>query len=152
MTAYNYNLFPASKDYEYDIYSVVIHNSTGKTVENIDIMYGDDSKDHKTIQHYQTIEQLPPHSYRKVNIRTTNILINPPYNVYVNVNNQRICTGYFGIGTGGFAIINIKQSGDHDLKLEKPSQDSLMYKSAYWKDRRKQDLLYWNDKKFMKIR
>lgn len=140
---YVYNLFPAEKGYEHDIYAVVLHNDTEQLIENINILYGDDSIEHNTVKMFKCIETLPVDAYCKVNIKTSDIGIDPPYNVYINLNNQRICTGYFGIGTGGFAVIDIKFAADGELNLEQKKDNSFMYKYAFWKHRREQKLLYW---------
>lgn len=134
------------KDYNRAIYSVTIYNSTDIEIDGLEICAGENRIP------AQTVDDIQPKEYRKINIPTHESSfvdsIKPPYNVFVreagDINNE-ICVGYFGIGTGGTELVNLILDDENNIVLEKEDHSSGKYIKLLRKDRKDQDLLSWYD-------
>jgi len=139
---YTCNLFPAANGYNRSVYAIVVYNDTNEVLNDIKVSYGCDLVDSYTKTEYTTISNLMPRECRKVQIPTSSPPIDPPYNVYVDTEYGSLGTGYFGIDIGGFAVVSI-QSNNGDLKINHVSQNAVLYKKAFWKHRRHQNVESW---------
>ena len=140
------NLFiPAAADYNRATYSVVIHNNTELADINITISYGPDPND-KNLVEYAQVADLKGAEYRKINIPTDKLTTSPPYNVWVEINssygNEQLCVGYFGVKTGGFAVVEIGRI-KNELDIKQLSESDGLYKKVYRRHRKNQEELSW---------
>ena len=145
-------IYPPSKDYVSETFSVVVNNTTDHTISDINILYGGsydvDTGDTPEAVLYENIECIEPGQYIKVIIPTDNPseMAGLPYNVYVTMlyDGDKITApvGYFGVRTGGFAVIEIKEL-NNKLELNQLSKSSRKYHRLYWKHRRHQWELSW---------
>lgn len=139
--------FPIMKNnYRRDVYSVIVFNNTDTNVSNISILVGKDANDVETITEVANIEKIAPNEYRKINIDTSNPSpeLKLPYNVFVKLNGKSIIetAGYFGIKTGGMALIYVNDSSDGAV-LQRVFEHDKRYKRVYKKDLKNQELMSW---------
>jgi len=142
ITLYNYvsyNLY-ISKDYNRNVYTVILINKSDTRIENAEIWYGDDNPNHYTLEKYETV-CVDSGYLQKINIPTDNIIKPPPYNVYLKINGlEDTYMGYFGIETGGVGIAEI--SGENSkISCETLSESSKEYKKIYKWHRKNQNVM-----------
>ena len=139
---------PAISDPDYNraIYSVIIYNSTDIEIDGLEVCAGDN----RILA--QTVDDIQPKEYRKINIPTHDSdffrSIDPPYNVYVRVAediNIEMCVGYFGMSTGGVEAVSVMLDDENNILLEKMDHSSNSYIKIYRMNRKDQDLLSWYD-------
>lgn len=136
------------KEFNRAVYSVVLHNDTDMVVENITISYGRNSEDPASVFEVSQIVNLNPNEYRKVNISTTSPSeqAKAPYNVWAKLVHkesiEEISAGYFGIETGGLAVINV-QMENQKLVLQRVFQHERAYKKIYRRNLKNQKELVW---------
>ena len=99
------------KNYNRNIYSVIIHNTSKSEIHDIVVSYGRNVEDSDTLYQFCEIENLRSNEYKKINIDTTkpSEQAQIPYNVFVSIKSD-VCktyttAGYFGKGTGGMAYV-----------------------------------------------
>lgn len=145
---YDNTLFFKGKNYDRSVYTVVIHNNTNEVIEDITVSYGRDYAESSSIYEFSQINDLKPKEFRKINIPTVspNESASVPYNVWITVpkGNDFItrCVGYFGIKTGGFEVIMIKNE-NNELLLEYIPKKERIYKQLYRRDIKNQQELSW---------
>lgn len=145
-------IYPPSKDYVSETFSVVVNNTTDHIISDINVLYGGsydvDTGDTPESVLYKNIEFVEPGQYVKVIIPTDNPSESAglPYNVYVSLTYDggklTVPVGYFGIKTGGFAVTEIGEANGK-IELKALSKSSRKYHRLYWKHRRHQWDLSW---------
>lgn len=137
---------PISKNFNRAVYTVVVHNQTEKTLSNISIVCGRDIKTPKTVEVVGEIDDLQPKEYRKINILTSNRpkKASAPYNVNVVLNDFNIyeVAGYFGIETGGLAVLLISEN-DGTISLKRIYEHEHLYKKINRRNNQNQNELSW---------
>lgn len=133
-------------NYNRSIYSIVVYNTTDIPVDSMEVVVGENRL------FFQSIDDIEPKEYRKVNISTEESefidAIEPPYNVYLrecNNINTEICVGYFGIRTGGVELVNIVHNNEKNIILEQEEHSSRKYIRILRLHRKNQNLLNWYD-------
>lgn len=141
-----YEFPPIGKNFNRSVYSVVIHNQTDMVLDSIFILCGSDIKIPETVEKVGEINGLQPKEYRKVNILTSNSppKAHVPYNVHVVLNEFGIyeVAGYFGIETGGLAVLSISEK-DGSILLNRVYEHEHLYKKIDRRNKRNQNELSW---------
>lgn len=136
-------IVPCSKNYNRSVYSVVVLNDTDVVLDDIEVLYGDNDSEHNTVQKYCTIDCVESNQYKKVNIPTDDVGIEPPYNVYISFPEKygidQMCIGYFGIDTGGFEIVKVSETVQ-GFYSEVLSSKTNEYKKIYRWHRKNQNI------------
>ena len=138
-----YREYKISANYNRAMYSVVLHNTTERMVNGIDIYY--QLAGYSSCIEFEHIDNLTDKSYRKVNIPTN---IQPPgsYNVFVAIRTatgtMEVPAGYFGTGVGGFAVIEIKIK-DEEIFMERVFESESRYKRLYRRHKKNQYETCW---------
>lgn len=135
-------------NYRRDVYSVIVFNNTDTHISNISILVGKDANNVETITKVASIEKIAPGEYKKINIDTSNPSpeLKLPYNVFVKIDDKSAVetAGYFGINTGGMALLYVNDSSDGAV-LQRVFEHDKRYKRVYKKDLKNQELMSWYD-------
>ena len=141
-----YMFITVSKDYNWEIYSVVVQNQTDEIINNISIFCGQDIKKPNTVENVGTINDLQPKEYRKVNIPTSNRLskASVPYNVSVVLEDFGIyeAAGYFGLETGGLAVLTISENNGV-VSLNRIHEHDRLYRKISRRNNKNQSEISW---------
>lgn len=141
-----YNFPPYGKDYDKEVYSVVIYNQTDRVFNNISIVCGRDVKIPETVEVVGKVNDLHPKEYRKINISTSKPpqRAEIPYNVSVVLEDFGIyeAAGYFGIETGGLAMLSIVEDEDTIL-LNRVYKHEHLFKKVERRHNQNQNELSW---------
>lgn len=131
------------------VYSVVVYNNTDTIIDNISVSYGRDSSMVSSIVNAETVIGLLPKTYQKINIHTSEPSPNAqsPYNVWVKLTHgettKEESAGYFGIGTGGLAVIYVSVE-DGELCLQRVFEHEREYKKIKKRNSKNQEELTWH--------
>lgn len=142
---YDNFIFIKPSDYDRSMYSVVLHNDTNETINNISVDYyrapDEENKE------FERISDLAGGEYRKINI-PTDIQEYGSYNVEVSLdalNGGVSCAaGYFGTETGEFAVIEIAMENNVPTLTSLP-QSTREYKPLYRRHLKNQPEISWYD-------
>ncbi len=130
------------------IYSVVIHNNTNMILDDIQVFYGSDINNKHSVVLFESISNIKPDEYRKINIPTDSPDAQPPYNVWLCVQiadaTQTYAAGYFGEDTGGLAVFKVTTDNDV-LNFQRIYQHEKIYKYIYKRNKKNQQELSWFD-------
>lgn len=142
------NIINLNQNFDRAVYSVVIHNCSNETIDNIQILYGRDADEVNSVVMIGEINNLLADEYRKINISTGSPSNNAevPYNVWVSMQQKdKIINhpaGYFGVGTGGLALF--KTTNDNGvITLDRIYQHENEYKKVYKRNKENQNELSW---------
>lgn len=142
----SYNFSPINEDFNRAVYSVVVYNQTDQVLNNISILCGRDIKDPETVAVVGEINDLQPKEFRKINISTSNPPQQAavPYNVSVVLNEFEIyeAAGYFGIETGGLAVLSILEN-ESTISLNRIHESERLYKKINRRNNQNQNELSW---------
>ena len=117
-----------------DIYAVVIHNNSDRTIKNMELII-EDISDNSFI-HSNEINIIPG-EFRKINVDIHDPrlkMLSGSYNVQVicEMDNQQVVNsmvGYFTCEYGGFALLTMNNiQGDYNLKPETSGSSKLFNK------------------------
>lgn len=137
---------PINEDFNRAVYSVVVYNQTDQVLNNISILCGRDIKDLETVAVVGEINDLQPKEFRKINISTSNPpqQADVPYNVSVVLNDFEIyeAAGYFGMETGGLAVVSIFEN-EGVASLKRIYEHERLYKKVEKRHNRNQNELSW---------
>lgn len=145
---YTCNSYYIPSSFNRAIYSVVIHNDTNETLNDITILYGKDNAEPNTVVEGGRMDHLKPNEYRKVNILTSSPSEKAiaPYNVWVEIFHnglkQNHIAGYFGKNTGGLAYFELSIK-DNELIAQRIYQHEKEYKKIFQRNKKKQLELSW---------
>lgn len=109
-------------------------------------MCGRDIKDPETVAVVGEINDLQPKEFRKINISTSNPPQQAavPYNVSVVLNEFETyeAAGYFGIETGGLAVLSILEN-ESTISLKRIHESERLYKKINRRNNQNQNELSW---------
>ena len=141
---YIFNIVPTADGYNRATYSVVLYNETNEIQNDIKVLYGRDSRAFDSLVLHDTVNDLKPSQCIKIQIPTSSDKVDSSNNVYISVNNDKdiVSCGYFGVNTGGFAMVKIYKQNEATL-IKRLSEKEFKYKKAYFMERRQQNKLTW---------
>ena len=132
--AYYYGTAP---NFPRDEYTLVVRNMTEDNIENLQVLVG------RTRTVCETVPVIKENTCYKIRFKTAEVDSKPPNDVYILLNNKdgsiaEFCTGYFKVGLGDFALVDVSISGqEQEYVFEQYSSGTIEYDKYYRRNRRK---------------
>ncbi len=131
-TAHYYGTAP---DFPRDEYTLVIRNMTATDIENLQVLVG------RTRAVCETVPVIRQNTCYKIRIKTAEVDSEPPNDVHIFLTNEdgsiaEHCTGYFKVGLGDFALVDVFMS-EQGYVFTQHSSGSIEYNKYHRRNRRK---------------